>query len=714
MLFEEEKLGLRTVFKKFNIVFSFYFLFSIDIYPQVPINGFCKFTDVKVDSGFTSILPLNYNGDLFSDLLLYNPDSKNVLLLEGDRQREFGNRKLFPVPVQFSKIKNIYNSSHENIGYAFTSRSKLFAGIYNIDDDGDFKLYKIKKFKYYPDNISIADVKSNGDNEYLISGSVFQGLSLLKVNNFDFEERSITTKASYSTSTFVDLNSDSYPDIAAFNIITNSIDFFYNNSRGVFKLVRSIPTSDKISSLYSIDFDKDSYEDLLYIEGNTIRIKYGDFTSSYDSVLTINTNYRPDKFIVADFNNDGHNDIAYLNSETGIVSIIFFKDKFDYFPEILYLKRNGITDITQYSDRLISSIAAINSSGYVYLISNIKRGIYDYNISLAAEPSIVSTFDYGSDKIKGICYTDIFDNSLKIILRGKNRLPDLFYSYPLFEFHSKIFIDGSMPDIKTFYLYEPGKKLIEIVKGNLEENKFERSSLYSPGGIKDVKIIKDNDKDKIYVAYTKDDKLNLALFIYSNYRYNYANYSDISEKTFAECIDGGSKMSVYYWKKENDNAVLFRYFVGERLSQQKILYTLPLNRNSNFISISADVFNRGDDVVLNFVQSKGKNFILITDDSLNSAIYYSNSSEKFRIKNKNQLFFDAAGINGRKNLFLYDSDDKLLKRFEFSSDYKTYKLIPLTKVENLENYSIVNFEPRYYDILYTDSLKNCLTIKPIK
>lgn len=713
MLFREESSGLKTGFKKFNIVFSFCILFSIDIFSQVPINGFCKLTNVKVDSGFTSIFALNYNGDLFSDLLLYNPDSKNVWLLQGDRLREFGNRKFFPVPIQFSKIKNIFNSSHTSIGYAFTSRSKLFAGIYNINDEGEFKLYKVKKFKYYPDNIGIGDVKSNGDYEFLISGSVFQGLTLLSENNFDFDEKKITTNSSYSTAAFVDLNSDGYPDIAAFNVLTNSIDFFYNNSRGQFKFVRSIPTSDKISSLNAIDFDKDSYEDLMYIEGKSIRIKYGDFTSAYDTALTIKTNYTPDKFIVGDFNNDGRNDIAYLDSSEGIVSIIYFKDKLEYYPEVLYLKHQGISDITQYSDKLINGLAVINADGYIYILSELKKGINGYDFSIGADPSSVATFNYNNGNTD-FCFTDNFDNSLKIILRGKDGLPDLYYSYPLFEYHSKIYIDDTKPKAKTFYLYEPGRKLIEIVKGNLEENKFKRSSLYSPGAIRDVKIYKSGDKNRIYVAYVKSDKLNLALFEYANYRYNYSNYSDISSKTFGESLNGNSKITLYYWKKENDNAVLYRYFVGERLSQQKILYTLPLNRNSGFISISADVFNNGTNAVLNFVQSKGKNFILITADSLNSAVYYSNSSKSFRIKNKNQLFFDASGIDGRKYLFLYDTDDETVKRFDFNPDYKSYKLVPVTSIKDLENYTIINYEPRNYDILYVDSLKKYLTIKPIK
>ena len=591
MLFEEEKSGLKTGFQKFNIVLSFYLFFSIDVFSQVPINGFCRFTDIKIDSGLTSVFSLNYNGDLYSDLLLYNPETKNVLLMKGDRQREFGNRKYFSVPIEFSKIKNIYNSSRSSLGYAFTSRRKLFAGIYDIDNDGDFKLYKIKKFKYYPDNIGIADVKSNGDFQYLISGSVFQGLSLLDENNIGFDEKKITTRASYSTSAFVDLNSDGYPDIAAFNIITNSIDFFYNNSRGVFKLVRSIPTDDKISSLFATDFDKDHYDDLLYIEGNTIQIKYGDFTNAYDSVLSINTNFRPNKFIVGDFNNDGINDIAYLNTDEGVVSIIYFKSKFDYYPEVLYLRRDGITDLTQYTDKLINGIAAVSSYGYVYLLYDIKRGIFDYDFSIGGDPSVVSSFDYDNDGMMDICFTDNFDNSLKMIVRNKNGMPYLYYSYPLFETHSKIIVDDTDPVTKTFYLYEPGKKLIEIVKGDLKENKFARTSLYSPGAIKDIKIIKRGDKNEIYVAYTKENKLNLALFDYSNYKYNFSNYSDISDNSFNACINVGGKVSVYYWHKENDDAVLYRYFTGERLSQQKILYSLPLNRNSNFISISADIFN---------------------------------------------------------------------------------------------------------------------------
>ncbi len=466
-LFKGEKADLSLGIKKINILF-FSLFFSFEIFPQTPINGFCEFEKFSIDSGYTSLFSIPQKENNLNNLILYNPEKSNIVALISNKEDLFKESKTYDVPIEFSKIKKIYDND-KIVGYAFSSRKKLMAGVYNFKEDGKPELLKAIKFSSYPDNISVGDVALNGETQYLISGSAFQGLSILSENSSGFSERKITTKASYSSAVFADLDNDGYPDIAAYNLFSNTLDFFYNNSRGVFKLVRSFKMNNKIQFLQAADFDKDSYQDLLYVKDNSIIIKYGDFTSSYDTTVTVNTSFHPDKFIIGDFNKDGKLDIAYADFDEGVLSILYDKDKLNFYPEIYYFKKNGIRDITAFKYENLENIAAVSESGQLFVLSKLKSFTENINISLAITPSLVSYFDYNNDDIYDICFIDDFDNNLNLILRNSTGIPAWFYSYPLFEHHSKVLIDDTKPFIKRFYFYEPDKKLIEILTADFKE-----------------------------------------------------------------------------------------------------------------------------------------------------------------------------------------------------------------------------------------------------
>ena len=69
----------------------------------------------------------------------------------------------------------------------------------------------------------------------LISGSAFDGLSLLSESGEKLIEEKIEERTIYTDAIFVDLNNDNVPDIAGFNLITNSVVLFYNYGNGTFR-----------------------------------------------------------------------------------------------------------------------------------------------------------------------------------------------------------------------------------------------------------------------------------------------------------------------------------------------------------------------------------------------------------------------------------------------------------------------------------------------
>ncbi len=711
-LFKGEKAGLNLGISKVNILLISLF-FSFEIFPQTPINGFGEFKKLPVDSGYTSLFSIPQKNGYLNNLVLYNPERNRIVTLISNKEELFKETKTSEVPIEFSKIRKIYDNN-KIIGYAFASRKKLMSGIYDFNEDGKPELLKAIKFSSYPDNISVGDVSLNGEPEFLVSGSAFQGLSLLSENSTGFSETKITTKASYSSAVFIDLDNDGYPDIAAYNLFSNTLDFFYNNSRGVFKLVRSFKMNNKIQSLHAVDFDNDSYQDLLYVKDNSIIIKYGDFTASYDTTVTITTSFHPDKFLVGDFNKDGKLDIAYADFDEGIISVIYNKNKFNFYPEIYLFKNLGIRDIALYFFENNINIAAISDKGNLFVVSRIRSFEKDVNISLAVKPSLISYFDYNNDGIYDLCYVDDFDNNFDLIVRNKAGIPAYFYSYPLFEHHSKIIIDDTEPLLKKFYFYEPDKKLIEIITADLKSDKFERTSLYSPGKIKDVKLNIDKEIDNIYVAYSKETTLNLALFEYKNMKYVFREFPNVASNAYGVNIDLVKNPKIFFWKKEKDSFGLYSKNISNTEKTADLRFYVPFSNDINITSISGDLFNEKSSVYLSFFNSKVSNFAVVSSDSSTSKISLDESQNNFRIKTRKQLFFGAVKFNGLKRLCVSLPNNNEIVKIEFLNKGRKISASKLIDAENVDDFFIKNLDQKIYHLIYTDNKENIITIKNIK
>ena len=290
----------------------FLILLSCEGFSQIPINGFCKYQSFAVDSGFQKFLPLNYNDDFYTDLFFYNPFDDNIVSLDGGQNATFGKKAVKRLQEALTDVQYLWDKNNKIYAYAFISRKQSSAGILKFNLDGIPEVESAIKFNTYPGHLCTGDVNGDGISELLISGSAFNGLSLIYQEDKPREDK-ISENTSYSEAEFADLNADGSPDIAAFNIFSNNLQFLYNNSKGKFSKVREIPFSYPINSIKTTDLNLDSYPDLMYSLDKTIGILYGDFKSSYEDTVILHTKYNIEKFITGDFNRDGKIDIAYIN-----------------------------------------------------------------------------------------------------------------------------------------------------------------------------------------------------------------------------------------------------------------------------------------------------------------------------------------------------------------------------------------------------------------
>ena len=711
--YKEEKAGLRIELVKLNIIIIA-FIFSNRIFPQIPINGFCKLNSFAIDTSLTSLISLNFNNDSYTDLFMFNPDTNKVVILPGEKNGKFGERKDYSTTLPITKILPLNNQSEKIKDYIFTSRKKMEAGILTFSKKGKPLLKDEIMFHSYPDNISIADINDDKNDEALISGSAFNGLTVLYQSNRKLLQKKIVDKTSYSDAVLIDLTNDQHNDIAAFNILTNSIDFFYNDGRGNFDKARSLKVDGKVSMLKAVDMNLDYYQDLLLIQKDSIKILYGDFASSYDTSVTIATFFHPDKIITGDFNRDGQIDIAYINYENSTLSLIFAKSARQFYPEIIYTMKKGLNDLIPYYSKFIDGIMAISGRGSLLSITHLSSMFENVCITAGANPVTISYFDNENNGINDLCYIDSFNNKLNIILRNSSGIPSELYSYSMYKLHTKIYVFNNSANIKTFYCYSKGKKLIEMYKVNFSKNKVLRNSIYSHGKIEDLKINKSNNgKPELLVAYVKNSSLGLDIFDYDEFKYSNTNYSNLSDSVLNPVIITKKNIGLAYWQKKDNIISLSNVLVelGVKNSKYKLRLNKPDSLQLN--TFCANLFNNNSDEIVSLVNTGGKKYAVVSSAKKTYIFNNNELSGNFGNVDNSQFCFGNLSPNSEKKLFVYWPHLKIIDKFEFSKNGKDLTLKNLANVNNLKDYFITNMNFKDSHLVYIDSVENCIKIDKI-
>lgn len=708
-----ERTGLKIELKLFSFLLIVLF-FITESYPQIPINGFCKFSEFKIDTNYTSLLPLNFNKDSQTDFILFNQQLKKVTSFPGGKNGNFEKYYPFEVPFEPTKITPIQSNGTSITGYFFTSRKNRLAGIYEFTNKGKPLLRNTIKFDSFPENVSGGDIDGLGNFKFLISGSAFKGLSLLTVDKNKIINQKIVDNESFKNALLVDVTNDGYLDIVAYNLLGRELEFYYNNTIDEFKETRKIKLNDQINSLQNFDINLDSYQDIAFSTAKEIKFIYGDSVSSYERSISIETIFHPDKFILGDFNRDGKIDIAYINLNSQTLSILYAKGENEYYPEIIYMQKEGITNLVPFYSKFINGIAVISSRGYVYTITNLPVINEDVNISLGVEPGAITSFDLNNNGINDLAFIDNFDNSLKLLVRNNAGIPSELYVAKLFGNYSRIVTDNHNALHKTFYCYSPDQKVIEVLSIDFKDGKISRNSLYAPGLIQQVKIFStDEGGTKISAVYIKNGTLGLSQFEYKDFRYVTIDYPVIAKNVFSVSESLNLTSEIFYWKREDSLQVLYKVSLLNSFKNPVKYFQFAMKDTTLINSFTGDLFNRDEAVSIGFFETPHNNFALLSSEKQASIIVSKDLINHFRIKNKNQLFFGEMKSGGLKKLFIYVPDEGALHAIDFVKRGKEIVIWKVINSSNVRSYFIKNMNYKDYHLVYTDSKSNYIKIKQI-
>ncbi len=692
---------------------------------QIPINGFCKYSVFPVEGKFRQLFALNFNQDSYSDLLLTGGEKNSFVTIAGkgiDNFAKVFSSSFSPVITNFISY---VETSDKLPKYAFVSRKQKKAGWLNISTSGNISIANQISFSSFPDAITQADFNSDGKSELLISGVAFDGISILKKNRGKIEEKKMERGKAFSQSVTVDLNNDSYPDIAAFNINDNSLQFFYNNSRGEFKLVRTIELQHPIFSLQAFDFNSDSYSDLMFLSGNELQIIFGDSVSGYQRTETIKTNLKPDKFIWGDFNRDGKFDIAYLSTGDGIqssqVSVLFQKNDGTFYPEIPYLQKSGLTDVIPFYSKFVYGFAALSSAmpdsagkagGNIYFVSNLSSYGETCDLVFGNVPSSLKLFDNGRDGISDLCLYNADKGLCTFVLRGKDGLPSTLFTQKINGSYSSLLIDDNDESQKGIYFFNLDERVIEYLLIDFNSFSVKRDYLYVEGGIKDCRLMKSasGTRAKIVVVHALDDKLFYSSFTYKDFRYSHASASLNTGKLLDAKID--QQGDIYYWTKGKGKAELV-YASFKNPILVKTIHKVHYDSLFQFKDYLADIYNTGEEFFLTAVSNFQSNYLFIGNSKYHKVLRKPAIALAFLSDDTKMNYFGKFSGDGTKQFFLYTSSSNNIFTAGMNRRTGFFTLQKIGEVENVGSFAVTKLSSRQWYLLYTNTKENCLSFKKL-
>jgi hypothetical protein len=708
-----EKTGLKAGHWK-NSFILFFLLFSELSYSQIPINGFCALETHLLPKGYQGIISADINFDGDEELILYSATLKRIGIFSPAPVKE-NELVEFQLNSEISQLRQLKDKGNgTNLFVSAQRRLRKVSILYISPDSLSEKKGEIT-FDSYPENVYTGDIDLNGTEEILVSGSGFDGLSVLFRSEESMGEKKIISGTSFSEAIFIDLNDDGYPDVLAFNILENSLQYFYNNTNGDFRLERSTNYPIKINLLRAMDFDKDGFQDIIYSAGSSTEILFGDFQSAYEKKATIQLNTKPDGIQFGNYNGDKFVDIAYINSSQGMLNVNFGKADADFHESITYLQKPFFSSFTKFNYHNSENIACFSESGELMVISSIKEFDRDMRVIPAIEPGAVKKFDYGNDGTPDISFVDEYDNSLKVFLNNEKGIPSVYYSFPLEEDHKEILVDEFFKRRKTFYCYTKGTPFIEVFRYNFSTDKFNRKQLYAPGEILDITLQHvDSSLVNVFMVYNKESKLYLGKFENRDLSVTFREYPFIDRNvSFAE-IFIKENPEIYYWKSEGDS---FHFKKVEVKSPPNIYKTFYQVQKSDSLIINlygADSYSNEYPSVVSLVQNQNeKSSLVISGDELNNSIKLFNSTHQ---GNRKFLrgFFGETSVKGIINFTVNTADDGYINKLVYSERGKAHTLNRMLAAENVSDYFLAKLDQKKYYLVYSNKKEGCLSITSVK
>lgn len=705
-LLKEEK-TVSKILRKTVEFFLLLFLFA-PLSAQTFINDFCYLEEYSVGYGYNKIIVHDYSQDNISDIILIKGKQKEVVELEGDSETLFKkyNPKFFFYNI--TDLKRFTYKPGSGRFFLFLSRSERLAGLITFTKYGTLQLMNKIEFDSYPGNSIVGDLDRDGIREAVVFGSNFEGLSILREDNFVLYEEKIFRERVFSEAVFMDLDYDETLDIVCYDMLSGALVFLYNEMEGNLFEYRRIDQSEEAKNLTKADFNRDGYTDLVFSSGSSINFFMGDSVSSFVDRRKLTLQEDVVDFELGDFNKDNKIDIAYLLSSGELYLSFAISDDSLSLP-VIYSANQFLVDLSLYKTARGESLLALASNGKLFRYSR-ERSDSLFTISTAVKPSVVNVFQHPDKKMKSLCFVDSYDEKFKILI-GEGQKRFLYYlETPLNRYYNRL-IPSAGNTLGSFYLYATGEKLLEQIEVDFKGYEFRKTKFYTTNNIIEIKVDNKESKDSVSALLFENGT------VYLSYPDKNRDESFFRTDTLISNVVNPAlslhNNSISFWKEDSSTMEFGMLDVNDK-TNFNIIERFGAGNKPREIRNYSFPFKKGTESV--FIGSAKLNntpFIYYYNKSRLYKIFFETFNYETEIADKGIYFF-ASAVNNKKYLYCYDRKNRALFSTDFEKGNKNIILSGLYKNIYMKDFVVNHLLPGQLNLIFIDELDNFIKVRRIE
>ena len=697
-----------------NIFLLFFFSFSVS-FSQVNINGFYRFNNYKTFPNYSAFYQIDFNNDSSPDIIFFNGKNNNVVTLASAKDGSFSEprNKFFFFPI--TAMAPFGNNNRKETLNIFVSRKERLAGLVSFTKSGTLKLLNILRFSTYPTNVISADLNADGRTEAVVFGKTFAGFALIKTDKFNLKDTTIFTNESFSDAAFINLDYDNFTDIAAINVLNNSIDFFYNDGNNNFAEERQIKFDTPISNLQTTDFNNDLFTDLIYLENNSIQILLGDSVSSFNRKIHINSDDEISDYLIGDFNSDKLNDIAYLDKKRNNIKILFGINDSSFTKPILLYKGKNFLSLQKYVNNNENGLLAFSIDGILSKFTNSTALPDSFRLAFAGNPTTLNSRNGSTDNNYQLSFIDQSELAFKYF-SGKNySLNKLFITHISNNFSKIKFVKNAGKN-NSVILFNPYGQLIEILQSNKMD--FPKEQIYTNNPILDALSYYNNSEHyPIVVALTaKNDSAYISFFKEFDSKFVKIKTDSLDTNIVTAKLFKGKNIEVFYWKTISDSLFYFR----KDLQSHKIItmYKTAVKKDSlgnNLTNVKLFENDwRSASKPISIIREINSFKILTMLKNKIKMVSLAKKSLGNRIKSIENIKYMFDSKSRQKSFFVLANDSTAIFKLDFDKNFNLQSLSNYIESEKVYDYFVTKLFDKFNYIVYSSRFDNAIKFLRIK
>ncbi len=574
--------------------------------------------------------------------------------METDNSGSFKSHKIAS-SIPFSSL--VLLNSEASATFSFISNKSKQVGIVQLINDSCFKVIQTYKLTTLPSEMISADTDKDGFKEVLLFGPNFNGLLILNHSKSGWAKKSIEQKYYFSSGTVSDVNSDGYSDFVATDLKSGGLYFYYNNSRGDFKLEKTLQINGAIDKISAKDINNDGYDDISYVSGTSFEILLGDSVHSFAAKKSFLLPSKIESYFFGDFNDDKKVDIAY-QEDNGGVSILFQKQDAVFYSAVPYLPGKTTNMLNSYIKSGFANLAVLSGQHSLLTINRFENLSNTNNFAFYTnhKSSFVSSKNKG-DRIE--CAIIDGENSTLHFYQSQHGLVK-YYVIPLFGSYEEGLYETVKENTVEFYLSGSKLQTIQALSLDLKSAKYDRKFIPFAGKLLDYDIVYQSINDRqLGVLALSNSKVTYDLYVKSNNGYkstasssnlfNFTNGKILSTKTVMFTTETKDEYLMHLWnlqekstniayKNSLKSSVMIGTFAGDYVWDKKNHITTFFKKDNSYYCR----FTGGNDKTLKIEKSNDFN----QQTELSVLKSYRSHIDEFPLFNSkdNKLF--TADFNG--------------------------------------------------------------------